>query len=296
MKLLKVLQNILEHPLNQQHKFAAIARFGRWQLGTRLLNAPVAVDFVNDSKLLVWPGMTGATGNVYCGLHEFEEMSFLLHLLRPEDTFVDVGANVGSYTVLAGAAVGCHCHAIEPNPQAFNYLLDNIALNHVAERVEAHNVGVASTEGHLRFSSSQGTMNHVIVDGMHVEESVEVVVKTLDVIVGQDKPTALKIDVEGFETAVIKGAQRLLAEKTLLAVIMEQNSSGKQFGFDEGALHRHMTETHGFQAMRYDPFTRELRHSELDHETDNRIYIRETEHVMARLQSARQYTVLDRTI
>ena len=47
-------------------------------------------------------GMTGATGNVYCGLHEFEDMALVLHALRPRDLFVDVGANVGSYTVLGG--------------------------------------------------------------------------------------------------------------------------------------------------------------------------------------------------
>jgi hypothetical protein len=56
-------------------------------------------------------GMTGATGNLYVGLHEFEEMAFLLHFLRPGDLFADVGANVGSYTILAAVAVerGTHC-------------------------------------------------------------------------------------------------------------------------------------------------------------------------------------------
>ena len=45
--------------------------------------------------------MHGVTGNVYCGLHDFAEMSFMLHLLRAGDLFADIGANVGSYTVLA---------------------------------------------------------------------------------------------------------------------------------------------------------------------------------------------------
>lgn len=50
--------------------------------------------------------MTGATGNIYVGLHEFEDMAFLLHVLRRTDLFVDVGANIGSYTILAGGAAG----------------------------------------------------------------------------------------------------------------------------------------------------------------------------------------------
>jgi hypothetical protein len=42
-----------------------------------------------NSKLLVWKGLTGATGNIYCGLHEFEDMAFLLHFLRPRDLSAD---------------------------------------------------------------------------------------------------------------------------------------------------------------------------------------------------------------
>ena len=41
-------------------------------------------------------GMTGASGNIYFGLHEFEEMGFLLHFLREEDLFIDIGAYIGS--------------------------------------------------------------------------------------------------------------------------------------------------------------------------------------------------------
>ena len=63
--------------------------------------------------------MTGATGNIYTGLHEFEDMMFLLHLLRPGDIFVDAGANIGSYTVLASAVVGAKSISFEPVPPLF---------------------------------------------------------------------------------------------------------------------------------------------------------------------------------
>ena len=41
--------------------------------------------WIKGSKLIVRNGMTGATGNIYCGLHEFADMGFVLHLLRPGD-------------------------------------------------------------------------------------------------------------------------------------------------------------------------------------------------------------------
>ena len=50
--------------------------------------------------------MIGATGNLFCGLHEIEDMGFVLHFLRSDDIFLDVGVNVGTYTVLAAGVAG----------------------------------------------------------------------------------------------------------------------------------------------------------------------------------------------
>src|SRR5437868_4075814 len=115
MGIINTLNFITRHPLNEQRKLKAIGRWLTWQVGSRLVPGPVAVNFVNDTMLLVSPGMTGATGNVYAGLHEFQDMAFVLHLLRQGDCFIDVGANIGSYTVLAGGGIGARCIAIEPN-------------------------------------------------------------------------------------------------------------------------------------------------------------------------------------
>jgi hypothetical protein len=90
--------------------------------------------FANDTRLLVCRGMVGATGNLYVGLQEFEEMAFMLHQLRPDDVFVDVGANVGAYTLLAGTA-GARCVAFEPVPATFRALRDNVRLNGLQTRV-----------------------------------------------------------------------------------------------------------------------------------------------------------------
>jgi hypothetical protein len=83
-----------------------IARFLSWQIGSRLSQTAHVFELANGAKMFARPGMTGATGNLYVGLHEFAEMAFLLHFLRRGELFADVGANVGSYSVVAGAAVG----------------------------------------------------------------------------------------------------------------------------------------------------------------------------------------------
>jgi hypothetical protein len=67
MGLLNSLGFILRHPLNRRRPGAALVRWLRWQIGSRLLPGWVLLPFVNDLRLIVQPGMTGATGNVYCG-------------------------------------------------------------------------------------------------------------------------------------------------------------------------------------------------------------------------------------
>jgi hypothetical protein len=136
MGLVSTARFIIDHPLSQGRKLANLSRFARWQIAARLARGPVAVQFVNSAQLFATPGMAGATGNVYVGLHEFVDMSFVLHFLRPNDLFVDVGANIGSYTVLASAAVGANCISFEPNPEAWEWLCKNINLNNATSLVE----------------------------------------------------------------------------------------------------------------------------------------------------------------
>jgi hypothetical protein len=105
MGVWKTLRFLVNHPLTRDERGQALLRFLRWQVGSRVLREPVAMPYVEDNRLLVESGMAGATGNVYAGLHEFEDMAFVLHALRSSSWFLDIGANVGSYTVLAGGGV-----------------------------------------------------------------------------------------------------------------------------------------------------------------------------------------------
>lgn len=72
---------------------------------------------------------------IYMGLHEFENMAFLLHFLRKEDLFFDIGADIGSYTILASGHVGAHTFAFEPIPSTFQSLANNVAINRINDSV-----------------------------------------------------------------------------------------------------------------------------------------------------------------
>jgi len=129
--IFRTLKFIITQPLNRHRKLAALNDWFRWQVGSRLLPGAVEVPFVNNAVLMVEPGMTGATGNIYAGLAEFEDMGFLLHFLKKDDLFVDIGANIGSFTVLASKVVDAKSIAIEALPTTHEKLMKNISANNI---------------------------------------------------------------------------------------------------------------------------------------------------------------------
>lgn len=292
MSLRQLTAFVWNHPLNADNRFAALGRVLRWQLASRLMKGPIALPFVEGTSLFANRGMTGATGNWYCGLHEVRDMAFVLHLLRTGDHFLDVGANIGSYTVLAGGAAGARVTAVEPIPQTFAHLARNVALNGLAGRVNPCMCGLSDHSGTLRFTCDLDCVNHVLAPGEELP-AIEVPVRTLDELVGADTPALIKIDVEGHERAVLLGASRTLADPRLLAVIMETNGSGARYGISDAELIGLMA-GHGFSAFGYDPFDRRL--VDVSHAEGNTVFVRDRATVEERLQGSRRYRLINGTI
>jgi FkbM family methyltransferase len=285
--LRQTLGFITKHPVSSRAPGRAIARWLRWQVGSRIMPGDVIVPFMGDAKLVMRRGMVGATGNWYAGLHEFEDMGFLLHLLQPDDLFVDVGANVGSYTVLASAVCGARSLAIEPLPATFASLMQNVAVNRISNRVEVANVGVGSSAAVLRFTASLDTVNHVVAPGEDFAgPTVQVPVTTLDSLLAGRNPVLWKVDVEGFESEVLAGATQALREPSLLAIIIEMNDSAAVYGRARAESVDVLTEA-GFASYAYSPFDRRLSPAApVDQPSGNLLFLREVDAVSARLRSA----------
>jgi FkbM family methyltransferase len=181
--------------------------------------------------------------------------------------------------------------SIEPISATYSQLLDNINLNCIGERVVALNIGIGEESGFLHFTAGLDTVNHVVAKSEKGIESIRVKIERLDDVLSNFEPKIIKIDVEGFETNVIAGADRVLSRKSLMAVIMELNGSGERYGFDENRLHRTMLK-YGFRPFRYLPFERRL--VALDGQSfysGNTLYIRNVEEIQVRLKGARHYTI-----
>jgi FkbM family methyltransferase len=219
-------------------------------------------------------------------------MGFVLHMLAPNDLFVDVGANIGSYTVMAAGAVGASVIAVEPVPTTFKKLLANIAVNGIAGKVEAHCLGLSASSGEIVFTAGLDTMNRVALPGEDLA-TVSVPVRTLDELTAGLTPRLIKIDVEGHETAVLAGGSDTLSRPSLEAVLMETNGSGAKYGVSDESLMETMR-GHGFEPCSYDALKRKI--SPTLHRSRNTIFIRDRRAAEARCKAAERYSLINGSI
>lgn len=240
MGLNQTLRFILGHPMNRGRPISTLARFAKWQIQSRLQDE-VIFDWIDGAKLAVRRGMTGATGNIYCGLHEYVDMRFVLDALTPGDLFVDIGANVGSYTVLASKVFGARTIAVEPDPDTAKALRRNIEINGIEDRVRVVEAALGATDGTLSFTVGRDTVNRVAIPG---DAKVrDVIVRTLDDVLDGEAPKVILIDVEGFEAEVFRGASGTLAGAKPEAIITES--------LDRDVLR--ILGSAGFKVAQYDP-------------------------------------------
>lgn len=218
-------------------------------------------------------------------------MCFLLHLLRKEDQFIDVGANSGSYSILAGSVVGARVLALEPIPSTYLRLVANFNLNCIESPSETMNIALGSLPGSVYMTSSLDTTNQIVFDQNSVQ-SIKVDIKTLDLIASDLVPTLIKIDVEGWETEVIRGGFETLQNPSLVALILELNDSGERYGyFDRDILE--VLSDFGFQPYSYDPFRRTLQQLPgKNPEGGNTIFIKNKEEVIRKLETAPKREIL----
>jgi FkbM family methyltransferase len=127
----------------------------------------------------------------------------LIERLSPRDVVVDVGANVGAMTRLF-ARTAQVVHAFEPSPKALRFLKANAPSNTVI-----HPVALSDFTGAAKFAERESFDLSSFAD-----EGIEVPVRTLDSF--GLKPSLIKIDVEGFEPEVIRGARETLKHSPLI--------------------------------------------------------------------------------
>lgn len=164
-----------------------------------------------------------------------------LRALESHDVLWDVGANVGIYTIYAALTKRCRVIAIEPGAANYYTLCRNIELNRLDRYVTAYCLALGEshkcTELFLSDTQSGGAQNAIdralddrgkpfdakFRQGI-LSVSIDIMVNEL----GAPLPTAMKIDVDGFELYVLKGAKLTLANPNFRKISVEMDSSNKE--------------------------------------------------------------------
>ncbi len=226
--VIKRYQSFKKNPLTKSNPFWALMKYLYINFLLYVLKREVTITYLNNIKVKVKKG-DGIVGNYHSGLHEAADSIFLLHLLREGDSLVDIGANVGHYTLLAGVHSKCRVTAIEPIPSTFERLRVNVKLNKWKFQPILLNIGLSNESGELVFTNQQFTTNKVSTNG----HGIKVNVKTLDEICFHEVPDFIKIDVEGYEWFVLNGGLKTLSNSNLKLILIELNESGKNFNIND---------------------------------------------------------------
>ncbi len=210
-----VAKFVWTHPANHGKRTHALARAILFQARGRVLHRRTLARLGDRS--LLWAGLhrPGASKVVYANPPDHPEMIAWRRVLRPGDLFLDVGANVGSYTIWAGE-LGAEVIALEPAPDTYALLLENIDLN--GYRAEAIQAAAGAACGTARFTAGLDCVNRLDAEG-----SAQTRMVTIDSLLGDRTAAGMKVNVEGFEIEVLRGCHQALSEHRISLIQLEWN-------------------------------------------------------------------------
>jgi FkbM family methyltransferase len=164
---------------------------------------------------------------IYLGAFEPRETALVRAWLQPGMTFLDVGANFGYFTLLAASIVGAEGRvlAVEPSPYAYGRLSETVGVNSL-NRVRVEQLGLSDSNGTLDLYVSASAFHSPTMSAGSGGEPVAVPVRRLDDCLADWEAGTIdlmKLDVEGHEPFVLRGAGDALASGRIRAVLCEFN-------------------------------------------------------------------------
>lgn len=188
----------------------------RMDMGIRVT---VSTTLGNGMKIKVFRYDPIGDGIRKSGYYEPDTVEIIKSIIKPGKTFIDIGANIGQYTLIA-AGIGVPVQSFEPDPGIFEVLKANIAANNLSN-VACHRIALSSKKGTAEFHESNaenfgaGSLRH---QSQSSGKTFSVQTDTLDSFAAHLDVGAIKIDVEGAELPVLSAAQMVLSKHPPLVI------------------------------------------------------------------------------
>ena len=210
---------------NRGQRIRRLSTFVGWQIWKRTVRRPIAVTLFNGKRFLAYPDCQVSSGVLYTRIPNSGKILFLRKHLSG-GTLVDVGANVGSVTLLLADRIQ-DAILFEPNSVAAARARDNLASNQL--NFEVYEIALSDNNGEIRLACD-GPVDvgaHVVLKGAArdtVTRSIQCM--TFDKFLCQHRPltfpvSLIKIDVEGHENSVLRGMRGFLGERRPPLVMFE---------------------------------------------------------------------------
>ncbi|MCW5878099.1 MAG: FkbM family methyltransferase [Anaerolineales bacterium] len=160
------------------------------------------------------------------GIYEPFETALIQNYVKPGQTVLDIGANIGYYTLLFAKRVGGSgvVHAFEPESNAFKLLEKNLELNGY-QNVVLHPLAVSNKDGETYLARDPfSNLDHRIKSGSeHQEASIKIRTAKIDSLIGSSELTVdvVKLDIQGAEYSAVQGMQATLSKSPTVLLLSE---------------------------------------------------------------------------
>jgi FkbM family methyltransferase len=166
------------------------------------------------------------SGAITFGVYERAETAFFCAVCRPGMTFLDIGANIGYYTALASGRIGEEGRivALEPDPENFRYLQQNVAANRAPNAICIRKAAAAESGTLKLYVNRDNRGDNRLYANDLCDSFVQVEVATVDGMLedcGVEKVDLVKIDVQGYEGHVLRGMRQTIQRSGGLILLTE---------------------------------------------------------------------------
>lgn len=246
MKSIKIvfgdLRTIFNHPYNTQNRFKAVLRYFQY-LKFKISSKKQRILDVWDNRKIMWYNDSlQSVWLMFNYIIDWEEFNLIKDRFKSNTVFIDVGANIGYYSIWASKFISSgKIYSFEPSEINFKRLNENITCNNLASQIVSIQKAVAASSGVISMTAGLDTLNHIVNNDTKDENANIAKVDCISLDDFSQKENIsfidyLKIDVEGFEFYVLVGAERLLKEKRVGVVQLEINNALLHSGYTVQAM------------------------------------------------------------
>jgi FkbM family methyltransferase len=221
MSIRLVAQSVWGNPGNRGKRLRKSLAAVGWQLQKHLVGTPRLLTLPNGVRFKAYPDCVVSSALIYSDWPEYHELMFVRGMLRTDEVVIDVGAHVGHISLLLGDVVGPeNLFAFEPMPVSFERLTENWHLNGWSDD-RLFQVAVGAESGHVWLDDADqpAPMASVAEEG-----EIKTPLRPLDTFRNRWRDASigfLKIDVEGYEEMVFRGAYALLRDDRPRLIMFE---------------------------------------------------------------------------